>query len=46
MSTPCSTQATGLTLARQIFADETQRRPAGIYTLRQRARVIEKWPAA
>ena len=31
--------------ARQIFADETKRWPAERFTIRQRARVLMKWPA-
>ena len=30
--------------AREVFADAIRRRPAGRYMIRQRARVLQKWP--
>jgi hypothetical protein len=30
--------------ARKIFADQIRRRPSSILTLRQRTRVLRKWP--
>jgi hypothetical protein len=35
---------TSLERARSIFADATSRRPRGHYTIRQRIRVLDKWP--
>jgi hypothetical protein len=31
--------------AREIFADAVRRRPRGRYTIRQRCRVVQSWPA-
>ena len=33
-----------LSRAQAVFAAETRRRPRGRYTLRQRARVLKRWP--
>jgi hypothetical protein len=30
--------------ARKVFADQIRRRPSSILTLRQRTRVLRKWP--